>query len=331
MGLHGAMHQLRRMAVYDEFCRKKHAVLIATDVAARGLDIPAVDWVVQLDCPEDVTTYIHRVGRTARYSRSGEAILLLTPSEEPAMLDCLKAKNIPIEKIDVDPNKLQGANVKMEIVLSKYNNLKEEAVRAFKSYLKHVALMRNKKVFDVASIDFDALARSLGLVVTPRVRFIEKQLKQKLGSSTTDSAPGGRSAESSANTSLTSKLTTLNFGADDSDEDDDFLSTAKDQSIGLLSEDSQDTEVVKEPQKTQSKKKPITKYAAVKKLLKMNIQVNQRVVFDEEGEEILDPRKQQVSQAAREELQEETSGINISKLKQIMSEEDKVDKKFHAC
>lgn len=59
----------------------------------------------------------------------------------------------------VDPNKLQGANVKMEIVLSKYNNLKEEAVRAFKSYLKHVALMRNKKVFDVASIDFDALAR----------------------------------------------------------------------------------------------------------------------------------------------------------------------------
>lgn len=81
---------------------------------------------------------------------------------------------------------------------------------------------------------------------------------------------------------------------DDSDEDDVFLSTAKDQNIGLLSEDSQDTEVVEEPQKTQSKKKPITKYAAVKKLLKMNIQVNQRVVFDEEGEEILDPRKQQV-------------------------------------
>lgn len=63
-------------------------------------DIPAVDWVVQVDCPEDVTTYIHRVGRTARYSKSGEAILLLTPSEEPAMLDCLKAKNIPIEKIE---------------------------------------------------------------------------------------------------------------------------------------------------------------------------------------------------------------------------------------
>lgn len=47
----------------------------------------------------------------------------------------------------------------MEIVLSKYNNLKEEAVRAFKSYLKSIALMQNKKVFDVTSIDFDAFAR----------------------------------------------------------------------------------------------------------------------------------------------------------------------------
>lgn len=42
-------------------------VMFATDVAARGLDFPSVDWVVQMDCPEDAATYIHRVGRTARY------------------------------------------------------------------------------------------------------------------------------------------------------------------------------------------------------------------------------------------------------------------------
>ena len=44
-------------------------VLVATDIAARGLDFPSVDWVVQLDCPEDVPAYIHRVGRTARYTQ----------------------------------------------------------------------------------------------------------------------------------------------------------------------------------------------------------------------------------------------------------------------
>ncbi|KAG0726383.1 putative ATP-dependent RNA helicase DDX10 [Chionoecetes opilio] len=331
MGLHGSMHQLRRMAVYDEFCRKKNAVLIATDVAARGLDIPAVDWVVQVDCPEDVTTYIHRVGRTARYSCSGEAILLLTPSEEPAMLDCMKAKNIPIEKIDVDSSKLQGANVKMEIVLSKYNNLKEEAVRAFKSYLKHVALMRNKKVFSVTAIDCDAFARSLGLVVTPRVRFIEKQLKQKGQGNT--ATPGATTTQHNPSVSLKPKLTTLDFGgAGDSDEEEeDFLSTAKDQTIYLPPEDPQDPEAAEEPNVTQSKKKkPITKYAVVKKLLKKNLQINTRVVFDEEGEEILDPRKQQISQAARTEGEEEAGGINIARLQKIMSEEDKVDKKVHA-
>ena len=65
--LHGAMKQLKRMEVYDSFCRKEYAVLFATDIASRGLDFPAVDWVVQLDCPEDANTYIHRAGRTARY------------------------------------------------------------------------------------------------------------------------------------------------------------------------------------------------------------------------------------------------------------------------
>ena len=46
---------------------KTGSVLFATDIAARGLDFPTVDWVVQADCPEDVPSYIHRVGRTARY------------------------------------------------------------------------------------------------------------------------------------------------------------------------------------------------------------------------------------------------------------------------
>ncbi|XP_069171047.1 probable ATP-dependent RNA helicase DDX10 [Procambarus clarkii] len=334
MGLHGSMHQLRRMAIYDEFCQKKNAVLFATDVAARGLDIPSVDWVVQADCPEDVTTYIHRAGRTARYSRSGEAILLLTPSEEGAMIANLKAKNIPVEKIDVDPSKMQSINVKIEIILSKYTNLKEEAVRAFKAYLKHLAVMKDKKVFDIFSVDLDAFARSLGLAVTPRIRFLEKRLKQKLG--VMPSAAETDHVQQGPDLPLKPKLTTLDFGADDSDEDeDDFLSSSKTQNRWIGQDETEepndsDSNVNQEITKTSSKKKPVTKVAAIKKLLKKKLQLNQRVVFDDEGDMVMDPTRQQVSQAALADGEQDTSGINIAKLQEIMKEEDRIDKKLHA-
>ena len=61
---------------------KKQAVLLCTDIAARGVDFPAVDWVVQVDAPEDVATYVHRVGRTARYKAKGNALMFLAPSEQ---------------------------------------------------------------------------------------------------------------------------------------------------------------------------------------------------------------------------------------------------------
>lgn len=75
MALHGNQHQLKRMEVYDIFHRKEHAVLLATDVASRGLDFPNVDYVIQMDCPDDVVQYIHRAGRTARYNLNGVAVL----------------------------------------------------------------------------------------------------------------------------------------------------------------------------------------------------------------------------------------------------------------
>ena len=103
--LHGRQKQMKRLAVYTEFCAKKHAVLFATDVAARGLDFPTVQWVVQADAPEDVATYIHRTGRTARHTASGRALLLLSPSEK-AFVDQLSAARIATQRLR--PNKQQA-------------------------------------------------------------------------------------------------------------------------------------------------------------------------------------------------------------------------------
>ena len=84
----------------------KHAVLFATDIAARGLDFPGVDWVLQVDAPEDVDTYVHRVGRTARYGRGGRALMMLVPSEEEGMVQRMKERGVTLEKIKVKESKV---------------------------------------------------------------------------------------------------------------------------------------------------------------------------------------------------------------------------------
>ncbi|XP_040076352.1 probable ATP-dependent RNA helicase DDX47 [Ixodes scapularis] len=76
--LHGQMGQAKRLGALNKFKSKNRSILIATDVASRGLDIPHVDCVVNFDIPTHSKDYIHRVGRTARAGRSGKAITFVT-------------------------------------------------------------------------------------------------------------------------------------------------------------------------------------------------------------------------------------------------------------
>lgn len=66
------------MAIYFTFCEKRHGVLLCTNIAARGLDFPLVDWVFQIDIPDQTDTYVHRVGRTARYRSEGRSLVLVS-------------------------------------------------------------------------------------------------------------------------------------------------------------------------------------------------------------------------------------------------------------
>lgn len=112
--LHGKQKQMTRLSTFQRFTSMKHAVLFATDIAARGLDFPAVDWVLQVDAPEDADTYIHRVGRTARYESAGKALLLLLPSEEEGMKQALAKKNIVVEKIKIKASKTQSVENQLQ-------------------------------------------------------------------------------------------------------------------------------------------------------------------------------------------------------------------------
>ncbi len=80
--LHGRMKQSVRERAMEHFSAADAGVLLATDVAARGLDIPGVDWVLQFDPPQDPDAFVHRCGRTARMGAAGVSLLYLLPTEE---------------------------------------------------------------------------------------------------------------------------------------------------------------------------------------------------------------------------------------------------------
>ncbi|MEO8758030.1 MAG: DEAD/DEAH box helicase [Devosia sp.] len=101
-GLHGDMDQKSRMETLDAFKTDKLQLLIASDVAARGLDIPAVSHVFNFDVPTHAEDYIHRIGRTGRAGRSGISITLATPSDGKYLdaIQRLIQRDIPVMQLD---------------------------------------------------------------------------------------------------------------------------------------------------------------------------------------------------------------------------------------
>jgi ATP-dependent RNA helicase RhlE len=81
--IHGDFRQRERLAALEKFRSGRYRVLVATNVAARGLDVEGISHVINYDVPEDPENYIHRVGRTARFDATGNAITLVTPEDEP--------------------------------------------------------------------------------------------------------------------------------------------------------------------------------------------------------------------------------------------------------
>lgn len=169
--LHGRQKQIARLDITARFRSAKHSCLFATDVIARGIDFPAVDWVIQADYPEDADTYIHRVGRTARYESNGRAVLFLDPSEEPGMLKRLEAKKIPIAKINVKEAKKKSIQNQLQNMCFQKPDLKYLGQKAFISYTRSIHLHKDKQVFKLNKLDLDAYAASLGLPGTPQIKF----------------------------------------------------------------------------------------------------------------------------------------------------------------
>ncbi|XP_020674233.1 DEAD-box ATP-dependent RNA helicase 32 isoform X3 [Dendrobium catenatum] len=177
--LHGNMKQNARMAIYLDFCETT-SVLFSTDVASRGLDFPAVDWVIQVDCPEDVAAYIHRVGRTARFTSEGNSVLFLLPSEREMLTKLQSAEpKIPIQLRKVKSEKMEQISGSLASVLVKYPEMQQLAKRAFITYVRSINHQKDKEVFDVSKLPLEEYSASLGLPMKPNVSSKSQKMKNK--------------------------------------------------------------------------------------------------------------------------------------------------------
>ena len=138
--IHGNVRQSKRISILNNFRKKKYRILVATDVAARGLDIPHIKHVINYDLPQNSEDYIHRIGRTARAGATGAAICFVTEKDK-------KLWNVISKKIDPEKEiNNKGLNVKKEI------NTKNNFVRIKKTKTKN---LKNKKRFKVKGYRFN--------------------------------------------------------------------------------------------------------------------------------------------------------------------------------
>ena len=168
MDLHGQQKQNKRTATFFEFCQAKSGILLTTDVAARGLDIPAVDWIIQYDPPDKPEDYIHRVGRTARMGTSGRALIFLLPNEL-AFLSYLKAAKVPLNQYEFSQTKIAAVQTQLENLIEKNYYLNKSARDAFRSYIQAYASHSLKDIFDVHKLDIEKVARAFGFSVPPKI------------------------------------------------------------------------------------------------------------------------------------------------------------------
>jgi ATP-dependent RNA helicase DDX55/SPB4 len=104
VALHGKMIPKKRNGLYQRFLSLQSGVMFSTDVAARGIDIPDVDWIVQLAAPKDPAFFVHRVGRTARAGRKGGALLMVAEYER-AYVELLRGRGVPLVEV-FDPDEI---------------------------------------------------------------------------------------------------------------------------------------------------------------------------------------------------------------------------------
>lgn len=149
-------------------------ILLTTDLAARGLDIPQVDLVVQIDAPSDPKVFIHRSGRAGRAGRKGLAVVMLHPGHEEDYARFLEIRQTPITpllkpSISVTEDAARNATSKFRALLQSDRAIHDKAQKAFVSWVRSYAAHQATSIFRVSDLDWTDLGHAWGLLRLPRM------------------------------------------------------------------------------------------------------------------------------------------------------------------
>ncbi|RDA94898.1 hypothetical protein CP533_4320 [Ophiocordyceps camponoti-saundersi (nom. inval.)] len=150
-------------------------ILLTTDLAARGLDIPQVDLVVQIDPPSDPKAFIHRSGRAGRAGRKGLAVVMLHPGREEDYVRFLEVRKTPVLPLDPDldldisPSDASAATETIRSIVKSDRALYDKAQRAFVSWVRSHGAHHATSIFRVADLDWPDLAEAWGLLRMPKM------------------------------------------------------------------------------------------------------------------------------------------------------------------
>ena len=157
--MHGDMNQNQRESVIKRLKNGQVEIVVATDVAARGLDVERITTVINYDMPSDTDSYVHRIGRTGRAGREGKAVLFVTPRQQRMKREI---ENYTRQKIE--PLKLP---TKADVAARRVSLLKERIVNALTEqdleiYLSIVEDLADESGSDIAEIAAAAISLSVG-------------------------------------------------------------------------------------------------------------------------------------------------------------------------